>query len=579
MCSLYAAIDIIWRLAIIFLTVGCDKDLFLLRMPVTIQKFKTVDSLYEKNQQKKNINQMLHLDGLHEKAKQIELQLAKDQEKSKQVEHQQKQQKNRQVKLDTDINDNFADQNDDIFDDLGTEDSETEVYQSRCRYWLKNGCCQQGFFLQILIVFWYILQAVLTKYCISEVADHTIRALLVLPVISYAMLFSDQCRIKLYRIITGFSQAKGPVLLKAMFTIWIGAGILQFINMSILPESKINAMSGNINQNVLTNNSTQFEQIDKYPLCYQQVITNDKRDLMDMVDVTFLGAIVYQNESNIRKGLKLYFKNSTINATLHRYKNDPPTIAHISIQDTQHNDSIQDIIMIRGTNHGQDWLQDFRMYSETLAISAFSGVFPINNVWPEDMLQSFIKVSNSIKNKVLWKQSKNYHEEVSDFINKTAHELKRYKARSGNKEHLVVIGHSLGGVLSHVAAARLKDRHGINVKSYGISSPGLVWNAKKFNVDTSVLNQITTTIVPGLDPVPRVDVQLGNIQSIDCFSRTSESCHSIITTFCEVESTCSNHGMIRNNENEELRNCMCGDGRQNKSTSYCIEKFSSNQNV
>merc|ERR1712217_80496 len=100
-----------------------------------------------------------------------------------------------------------------------------------------------------------------------------------------------------------------------------------------------------------------------------------------------------------------------------------------------------------------------------------------------------------------------------------------------DKFDLLVTGHSMGGAFAVVAGAA------VGVPVLGVSSPGHLYNMKRFNVTEKAIKQSSVVIQPDKDFWPALDQQVGFTQFIECKYDT-KFCHEALATACELFRTC-----------------------------------------
>lgn len=121
-----------------------------------------------------------------------------------------------------------------------------------------------------------------------------------------------------------------------------------------------------------------------------------------------------------------------------------------------------------------------------------------------------------------------YFDVLTTYVNESILSNPRYEGYE-----LLLTGHSLGGGVSQVVAARVK---GIAVV---FSAPGVVLSRKKFKVTLQEIDNRAFNICPVGDLVPLIDTQGVKAQQIRCSpDRLSYYCHSILHTIDEIEASC-----------------------------------------
>eukprot|EP00812_Abedinium_dasypus_P015845 NODE_950_length_1298_cov_455.081255.p1 GENE.NODE_950_length_1298_cov_455.081255~~NODE_950_length_1298_cov_455.081255.p1 ORF type:complete len:199 (+),score=42.90 NODE_950_length_1298_cov_455.081255:3-599(+) len=122
-------------------------------------------------------------------------------------------------------------------------------------------------------------------------------------------------------------------------------------------------------------------------------------------------------------------------------------------------------------------------------------------------------------------------EKVENLINET---MKQFP-----NDNIVLTGHSLGGGIAQVVAARRK------LPALVFSAPGMLYNARRFGINIQAAKRLVMVIQPESDIVPMVDVQPGMVQRIECRDRNEASmqlqpvaCHDIVKSTCEIWRVC-----------------------------------------
>jgi hypothetical protein len=292
-----------------------------------------------------------------------------------------------------------------------------------------------------------------------------------------------------------------------------------------------------------------------YGMCNQQTFHT-----LDVIDITYLTEMTYfvdplddtidcgfDDPANLKPCLDNYFiptytKASTnnlpydwqvlkVNAPNTAEESNEPT--YYSIRSTSANLLV---IGVRGSITGRDWLEDFHLYSETVLLQTFSLVVPLTYVWPPESTAAMVKAF-SFSQKLLYTNepghiaSEFYYEKVLNYAEDLQDQFPNYD--------LMLVGHSLGGAVAQVVAARM------GVRGFGITPPGNVFAHKKFGVPGN-FEPLTNTLVTVLrenDPYAKVDQHTGEIQEITCSaSFLSAYCHSIHPIMCHFMAQCGELG-------------------------------------
>eukprot|EP01084_Bolivina_argentea_P279903 478599_1 len=142
----------------------------------------------------------------------------------------------------------------------------------------------------------------------------------------------------------------------------------------------------------------------------------------------------------------------------------------------------------------------------------------------------------------------------------------KYKINS-----LYFIGHSLGGGVSQAVAGQMQHLYdskwiynharnntlieNLNIKSFSMASPGMVFNSRKFSIDLHDLFVTATILKPRHDAVSNVDIPGGLVQNMECDQSKFISCHRTKVTICELVNECN----IYNSHNPDLIKLSCDD--------------------
>ena len=105
----------------------------------------------------------------------------------------------------------------------------------------------------------------------------------------------------------------------------------------------------------------------------------------------------------------------------------------------------------------------------------------------------------------------------------------------------------MGGRLYHNGYGNLGTVH-----SFGISSPGTLYSARKFGFTVDDVDQSGIAMIPRGDLMPMIDGNGGNIQMIQCAEPTAR-CHRSVNTLCELYDKCDTE-LFRN---RTFMDCMC----------------------
>ncbi|TFJ85693.1 hypothetical protein NSK_003201 [Nannochloropsis salina CCMP1776] len=121
-----------------------------------------------------------------------------------------------------------------------------------------------------------------------------------------------------------------------------------------------------------------------------------------------------------------------------------------------------------------------------------------------------------------------YYDALSDYIKSTILSNPYYQGYE-----LLFTGHSLGGGVAQIVAARLE---GVAVV---FSAPGVVLSRKKFKISLDNIDAYAINVWAVGDLVPLIDEQSVKSQQVRCsHERFSYHCHSILHTIDEIEGSC-----------------------------------------
>jgi len=148
-----------------------------------------------------------------------------------------------------------------------------------------------------------------------------------------------------------------------------------------------------------------------------------------------------------------------------------------------------------------------------------------------------------------------YDEPVYNYVQKNlSSSLRRSRVDGVANKTVFVIGHSLGGGIAEIVAAKFADQGYSNVYSFGLSSPGTVYSSSKFGFSVEALDKSSISVLPRRDPVSSVDRHGGVAQTIECDAAEMVLCHLCTRSFCEIFQDCGTH-LARN---VSFAKCVCG---------------------
>ncbi|KAI8898691.1 hypothetical protein BC833DRAFT_620115 [Globomyces pollinis-pini] len=231
---------------------------------------------------------------------------------------------------------------------------------------------------------------------------------------------------------------------------------------------------------------------------------------LKIVDYVKLSQVMYQpTPANFNGYPKL--KNFT--------EVQPPTVGSVTHRFFHHQISNLTVISVRGTKSFNDNLEDLYMYAAPALLTASTYFGTFVQFWPVEL------VAHLVYYIIRFGQNSaplEYWEVLGKEI-----DLLQADGRA-----VVITGHSLGGALAGVLAAKYQ------IPGIGVCAPGLGYQTVTygFTIESLVANFVN--IIPNHDVVTMVDIQYGNLQSIPCYGKSPLDCHMINRTLGVIESFC-----------------------------------------
>eukprot|EP01083_Nonionella_stella_P143131 444150_1 len=398
-------------------------------------------------------------------------------------------------------------------------------------------------------VIWYVVQVMIVYK--QRRGKKFLFSCAFVPLLLYFLLLTRQCKVKLFQYLSGLPSARGPSIMKILLSIWCIMGFVFvfehiFFEYMGITQLQLGAEVKLMDESVAEprrGDRDSFASIRrrdrrhglanmKYPLCQIQ----SERDVL--LDSVFFSKLAYEKDMGVIEGVMNKYLHAqdrenpwTIRNKASFITGDSPVFLHLEHKD----DPTQHMIINRGTSGKHDYYEDLSLYSENIALAGFSKLFPIKDLWPDELIRSFIKAL-SVTEGIIFADAENHHHNgVLEYIRENV-----FNASVPIENYtLIVAGHSLGGAVSHIVAARLKEEHTtLPIRSIGISNPGVFYSSDKFGIDANIVSRIATTIMPDLDPVPRMDLQTGQIHHVQCKAAIQRKCHSVKQTMFEVYDAC-----------------------------------------
>lgn len=191
------------------------------------------------------------------------------------------------------------------------------------------------------------------------------------------------------------------------------------------------------------------------------------------------------------------------------------------------------VLAFRGTSLSDDWLANFGLVADIAVLQGVGYFVPVLNFIPESSTRRLIAFRN-------------------DMIDSTAKvygpllDYAKDLTEKNKDDELVIVGHSLGGLLASIVTAHLKrmqkenqlDKR-IHIRSIVFSSPGVYYNRDAFGLKSfDEVQRSLINVIPDNDIVPLIDKQVGATQRINCNRRNAMHCHEIYQTVCELWRAC-----------------------------------------
>jgi hypothetical protein len=215
-----------------------------------------------------------------------------------------------------------------------------------------------------------------------------------------------------------------------------------------------------------------------------------------------------------------------------------------------HFDNINDtsgLIAVRGTYVFSDVLQDISLYSEVAILQSVSYVIPLTAILPIGFLRDWVWVAGKTSDGLI-------DPSIRDQFDKPVLEFLRDKFEANPNRSVLIAGHSLGGAIAQIVAAKIADKYKTDkVYSFGLSSPGTVFTSEKFGFSIEALDKTSLSVLPRRDPVAMGDQHGGAWQLIECDATQSLGCHSSDRSFCELYHNCGSESA----RNKTFADCLC----------------------
>ncbi|CAK0827800.1 unnamed protein product, partial [Prorocentrum cordatum] len=291
-----------------------------------------------------------------------------------------------------------------------------------------------------------------------------------------------------------------------------------------------------------------------WPMAPDDIVStrcNDNR--LSLVDFAHMSRIAYKNQSETEEELERILPGWTVNQTEQKdFKG--VSFMHLTKGRTH-------VVAVRGTKTLYDVLQDLNIWLPAVSLQLADLVGP-------HVPDSMSRILEAVTGLAAWLEPLGGDRDRSHMgagrqpvpLVEYVRELKRRVRGEGGEGALYVVGHSLGGGFAQLVGALE------NVTAVTFSAPGLYATERIFwsPPGLSRLRHSGVNVVPDGDPVPKVDSQVGTVLKIDC-DGSAMSCHSILSTLCELSATCGNAGGRPTPRNYTFWCSECEPTRQSRS--------------
>mmetsp|Transcript_8939 Transcript_8939/g.13795 ORF Transcript_8939/g.13795 Transcript_8939/m.13795 type:complete len:302 (+) Transcript_8939:1-906(+) len=285
-----------------------------------------------------------------------------------------------------------------------------------------------------------------------------------------------------------------------------------------------------------------------YPICNVK-FAGDYLNVLDLVYLTV--ASYYSDKAHVRHLFDIWFANEStpLNDSGWLFNEMHISPVRPSFFHVPHSNGL-DLVSVRGTYEMSDVLQDISLYTQVATLQTFSWVLPLTTILPVTFIRDFVRYSAIPEGMIDPTLRERYDQPIYDYVRTNMSEALK------NDKTVLILGHSLGGGIAEIVAAKFADQGYSNVYSFGLSSPGTVYSSSKFGFSVEALDKTSISVLPRRDPVSAVDVHGGVAQVIECSAGEMIMCHLAARSFCELFQECG-QAMARN---VSFAQCVCGLG-------------------
>lgn len=301
-----------------------------------------------------------------------------------------------------------------------------------------------------------------------------------------------------------------------------------------------------------------------YPICGIEWGSRDAT--VSALDLAQISRIMYStecwanapSEDNIEHHLTQAFGGEDVVRLVHcSHYTDFPRYAVFDFEPKSPFGKVSRVIAFKGTSTSTDLLVDISFWSVVKVLQLAQAVIPVIDLFPADQVQWLLATFRLYG---LRQIEDKFWNDLETLIG----------THVGDVNNVVVTGHSLGGGIAQVVAARL------GLRALTWSAPGVGYSAKRFGIarDSSILRGLrhqvagidtsvmpssnvashvgiqstfrnSINVVPQNDVVPRADVQMAMEQRVECrtsgYYGSTGDCHGITKTACEIWRVCGDH--------------------------------------